>query len=219
MPDYTSLSTQIDQFKSAATTLMNSGSLNSNDLQLIAAALNAVGNSLGVADINNAAADRITAVNTAATTAISNFNSSANGTRLTTAESNITNLQNRMSNAEGFITTNGTQYTTLQSTVNTLQTSLTTVPQNWKIVTSTYTAVNGDQLFVNPGVTVTLPLNPSVGYQVRFVDYQGTAATTNITVARNGQKIQGLLEDLVINVNAAKVHLVFSDATYGWRIV
>ena len=55
MPDYSSLTTQIAQFKTAASALMTSDALNANELQLVGAALNAMGNTLGVADINNSA--------------------------------------------------------------------------------------------------------------------------------------------------------------------
>lgn len=219
MPDYSSLSTQITQFKTAATTLMNSGSLTSNDLQLVGAALNSMSNSLGVADVNNSVVDGQATINTTRDAAIAAFNTSTNGTRLTTAESSITNLQGRVTNAEGFISTNGAQYTSLSSTVSALQTSLSTVPSSWKILTASATALNNDRIFVNQGgITVTLPLNPTLGYQVQVVDMTGAAATTNFTIARNSQKIQGLAENLVVNVNGARVTLVYSDAVRGWAL-
>lgn len=219
MPDYSSLSTQITQFKTAASALMNSGSLSANDLQLVGASLNAMGNTLGVADINNSVVDGIATINFYKDSAITAFNSGTNGTRLTTAESNITNLQGRVTNAEGFISTNGAQYTTLQSTVSALQTSLSTVPSSWKIATTSITALNNDRIFVNQGgITITLPLNPTLGYQVQLVDMTGTAATTNWTIGRNSQKIQGLAENLVVNINGARMTLVYSDAVRGWAL-
>jgi hypothetical protein len=219
MPDYSSLSTQIGQFKTAATALMNSGSLSANDLQLVGAALNAMGNTLGVADINNSVIDGIATINSTKDAAITAFNSGTNGTRLTTAESNITNLQGRTTNIEGFVNTNSVQYSTLQSTVSALQTSLSTVPLSWKIITANYTALNNERIFVNQGgITITLPLNPTLGYQVQLIDMTGTAATTNWTVGRNGQKIQGLAENLVVNTNGARMTLVYSDAVRGWAL-
>jgi hypothetical protein len=219
MPDYSSLSTQITQFKTAATTLMNSGSLTSNDLQLVGAALNSMSNSLGVADVNNSVVDGQATINATKDAAITAFNTSTNGTRLTTAESNITNLQGRVTNAEGFISTNGAQYTTLQSTVSGLQASLSTVPSTWKIITATYTASNNDRLMVQAatsGIVITLPLNPTTGYTVEFVDALGTAATTNFTIARNSQNIQGVAQNLVYNVNGSYIRLIYVDATRGW---
>jgi hypothetical protein len=219
MPDYSSLSTQIGQFKTAATALMNSGSLSANDLQLVGAALNAMGNTLGVADINNSVIDGIATINSTKDAAITAFNSGTNGTRLTTAESNITNLQGRTTNIEGFVSTNSVQYSTLQSTVSALQTSLSTVPLSWKIITANYTALNNERIFVNQGgITITLPLNPTLGYQVQLIDMTGTAATTNWTVGRNSQKIQGLAENLVVNTNGARMTLVYSDAVRGWAL-
>jgi hypothetical protein len=219
MPDYSSLSTQIGQFKTAATALMNSGSLSANDLQLVGAALNAMGNTLGVADINNSVIDGIATINTNRDSAISAFNASTNGTRLTTAESNITTLQGKVTNVEGFVSTNSAQYTTLQSTVSALQTSLSTVPASWKIITANYTALNNERIFVNQGgITITLPLNPTLGYQVQLIDMTGAAATTNWTVGRNSQKIQGLAENLVVNTNGARMTLVYSDAVRGWAL-
>jgi hypothetical protein len=219
MPDYSSLSTQITQFKTAASALMNSGSLSANDLQLVGASLNAMGNTLGVADINNSVVDGIATINTTKDAAISAFNSGTNGTRLSTAESSITNLQGRVTNAEGFISTNGAQYTALQSTVSALQTSLSTVPASWQIATTSMTALNNARIFVNQGgITVTLPLNPTLGYQVQLVDMTGAAATTNWTIGRNSQRIQGLAENLVVNINGARMTLVYSDAVRGWAL-
>jgi hypothetical protein len=219
MPDYSSLTSQINQFKTAASALMTSDALDANELQLVGAALNAMGNTLGVADINNSVVDGIATINTAKDAAITAFAGSTNGTRLTTAESNITNLQGRVTNAEGFISTNGTQYTTLQSTVSALQTSLSTVPSSWKIITANYTALNNERIFVNQGgITITLPLNPTLGYQVQLIDMTGVAATTNWTVGRNSQKIQGLAENLVVNINGARMTLVYSDAVRGWTL-
>jgi hypothetical protein len=128
-------------------------------------------------------------------------------------------LQGRVTNAEGFISTNGAQYTTLQSTVSALQTSLSTVPSSWKIATTSTTALNNDRIFVNQGgITITLPLNPTLGYQVQLIDMTGAAATTNWTIGRNSQRIQGLAENLVVNINGARMTLVYSDAVRGWAL-
>lgn len=219
MPDYSSLTTQISQFKTAASALMNSGSLSANDLQLVGAALNAMGNTLGVADINNSVVDGITAINTAKDSAITAFEGSANGTRLTEAESDIGVLEGKVTNIEGFVATNSTQYTTLQSTVNTLQSSLSTVPSAWKIVSANYQALNNDRLMVQAaatGLVITLPLNPSIGYTVELVDTLGTAATVPFTIGRNSQNIQRVAQDLTFNVNGGQVRLVYVDSVRGW---
>ena len=219
MPDYSTLTTQINQFKTAATALMTNANdpLNANELQLVGAALNQMGNTLGVADINNSTTDAIAVINTAKDAAITAFNTGTNGTRLTDAEADIVDLQGRTTNIEGFVNTNSVQYTTLQSTVSALQTSLSTVPLSWRIATTNTTALNNERIFVNTGgITVTLPFSPTLGYTVQIKDATGAAATTNFTVARNTEKIEGLAEDLIVNVNSAAMTLVYVNATRGW---
>lgn len=219
MPDYSTLTSQINQFKTAATALMTNANdpLNANELQLVGAALNQMGNTLGVADINNATTDAIAVINTAKDSAITAFNTGTNGTRLTDAEADIVDLQGRTTNIEGFVNTNSVQYTTLQSTVSALQTSLSTVPLSWRIATINTTALNNERIFVNQGgITVTLPFGPTLGYTVQIKDATGTAATTNFTVSRNTEKIEGLAEDLIVNVNSASMTLVYVNATRGW---
>ena len=219
MPDYSTLTTQINQFKTAATALMTNANdpLNANELQLVGAALNQMGNTLGVADINNSTTDAIAIINTAKDAAITAFNTGTNGTRLTDAEADIVDLQGRTTNIEGFVNTNSVQYTTLQSTVSALQTSLSTVPLSWRIATVDTTALNNERIFVGTGgITVTLPFSPTLGYTVQIKDATGAAATTNFTVARNTEKIEGLAEDLIVNVNAAVMTLVYVNATRGW---
>jgi hypothetical protein len=219
MPDYASLSTQIEQYKTAASALMNSGSLSADDLALVGSSLNAIANSLGVADINNALTSAIANINTTKDAAITAFNSGTNGTRLTGAEANIIDHESRIDNIEGFVSTNGAQYTVLQSTVSALQTSLSTVPSSWQIATSSMTALNNDRIFVGqPGITITLPLNPTLGYNVTVIDGVGNAGTTNFTIARNSQKIMSLSEDLIVNVNGAVSRLVYVDSVRGWAL-
>jgi len=219
MPDYSTLTTQINQFKTAATALMTNANdpLNANELQLVGAALNQMGNTLGVADINNSTTDAIAVINTAKDAAITAFNTGTNGTRLTDAEADIVDLQGRTTNIEGFVNTNSVQYTTLQSTVSALQTSLSTVPLSWRIASTNTTALNNERIFVGTGgITVTLPFSPTLGYTVQIKDATGAAATTNFTVARNTEKIEGLAEDLIVNVNSAVMTLVYVNATRGW---
>ena len=55
------------------------------------------------------------------------------------------------------------------------------------------TMLAGRNYFVDTSAarTLTLPASPSVGDTISIYDATGTAATNNITIARNGSKING----------------------------
>ena len=80
--------------------------------------------------------------------------------------------------------------------------------------TSPFTAVSGDGYFVNTtsgAVTVTLPASPSAGDIVSVSDYNGTAATNAITIARNGSNINGDASDYTITKGDSAVTFVYVD--------
>jgi hypothetical protein len=83
------------------------------------------------------------------------------------------------------------------------------------------TIAANDRYFINTTAaaqTATLPASPQVGDQVSIVDLAGTFDTNNLTVGRNSLKIMGLTEDLVISTEDAGIQLVYTGATYGWKL-
>jgi len=95
----------------------------------------------------------------------------------------------------------------------------------WALKTGAYTAVTGDGVMVDTdssAITITLPISsgpPALGDFVRIMDATGNAATNNITVARNGNNIQGAAADLTIATNRAAIGLVYVNATEGWVLI
>ena len=88
--------------------------------------------------------------------------------------------------------------------------------------TSDFTAANGEGYFVNTAggaVTVTLPGSPSGGNIVSVSDYNSTASTNAITIARNGSNINGDAADYPITKSDSAVTLVYVDGTAGWTTV
>ena len=88
--------------------------------------------------------------------------------------------------------------------------------------TSPFTAVSGDGFFVNTSggaITVTLPASPSAGDIVSVADYASTWQTNNLTVCRNGSKINGTCQNVDLNVQGQSVTLVYVDGTRGWKNV
>jgi hypothetical protein len=88
--------------------------------------------------------------------------------------------------------------------------------------TSDFTAANGEGYFVDTGsgaVTVTLPGSPSPTNIVSVSDYNGTAGTNTITIARNGSNINGDASNFQINKEDSAITFVYVDATVGWTSV
>ena len=90
----------------------------------------------------------------------------------------------------------------------------------WTEVTANTTLVVGSQVLVNTSsnITVTLPLNPTFGDQVRIVDGYGFASNHSITVNGNGANIQGVSNTLTIDVDRAAFGLVYYNVAQGWVI-
>ena len=93
---------------------------------------------------------------------------------------------------------------------------------SWQAVkTGDFTAAAGQGVFCNTSsaaFTLTLPASPSIGDEVAFKDYAKTFDTNNLTIARNGSKIEGDTNDLTVDVEGAGNTLVFTDATQGWLL-
>lgn len=81
------------------------------------------------------------------------------------------------------------------------------------LVSTPTTATKSRTYVLTATTTLTLPAAPSAGDWVRVVN---RSATVTPVVARNGQNLMGLAEDMTINTLHASFKLVFADATRGW---
>ena len=87
------------------------------------------------------------------------------------------------------------------------------------VKTTGFTATANKGYFCNTtsaSFTVTLPATPSAGDEIIIVDYAGTFATNNITLGRNGNKINGDDENKLLTTNREGTRLVYIDSTQGW---
>lgn len=87
-------------------------------------------------------------------------------------------------------------------------------------VNSNITAQSGRRYAVDTTAarTITLPASPAVGDEVQIMDATGTAATNNITVLRNSNKIIGLTDDAIIDTDGGMLRFIYTGSTYGWGI-
>ena len=74
-------------------------------------------------------------------------------------------------------------------------------------------------LFYQISTTVTFPAAPDLGDEIRIIDGTGSAATNNIIINRNGNKIQGATDNFTIDVNRAAVGFVYYNAAQGWILI
>ena len=65
---------------------------------------------------------------------------------------------------------------------------------------------------------VKLPTSASIGDTIAIKDYAGNFGTNNLTIQRNGHKIQGAANDSLISTNRASIVLVYVDTTKGWLV-
>ena len=95
--------------------------------------------------------------------------------------------------------------------------------KRWTVKTSAYTAVAGDRLLADTATTaaftITLPSSPAVGDEIHILDSAANFDSANLTVGRNGKKIQGLSADLTLTTENTGIGRVFMSDTYGWRVL
>jgi len=87
---------------------------------------------------------------------------------------------------------------------------------------TTLTVAANDRYFIDTTAaaqTVTLPAAPLTGDQVSLLDLAGTFDTNNLTIGRNSLKIMGLDEDMIVSQENTGIALVYTGATYGWKLI
>jgi len=104
-----------------------------------------------------------------------------------------------------YITTTGTAGTTIRE------------------VSNTFNASVNDRILANSSstaFTITLPASNTLFLNdtIQIIDIGASAATNNITVARNGAKIQNIADDLTIDINGSIITLVYTGSNYGWIV-
>jgi hypothetical protein len=93
---------------------------------------------------------------------------------------------------------------------------------NYTVVSSPQTLSNSQNIAADTSggtFTLTLPLNPNEGDSIDIFDYSETFDTNPLTIARNGQRIESLEENLICNVEGAYFTMIYTGVTRGWQIL
>ena len=87
-------------------------------------------------------------------------------------------------------------------------------------INSNQTLVSGYRYLVDTSAarTLTLPASPTVGDQIEIVDQTGSSASNNITVSPGSLKINGSVQNLIIDLAYATAKVVYISASYGWKV-
>jgi hypothetical protein len=221
MADYTTLGSETRTIQSRIDALQGS-TLQAVDILYLSEALQILGTSLGVNDVVGATNAGIAQLGLAQASAIAVVNATDNGSKVVNLQGQYSSLLTVYQNLQPRVTSLESVSSSITSGVATASAQAQAASYNaWKVVNTSTTAVAKDRIFVVPvtGLIITLPAAPNTGDEIAIVDVAGTAGTTNFTVARNGNLIQGSSSDLVFNVNSKSIRLVYSNSTYGWRVL
>jgi len=120
--------------------------------------------------------------------------------------------------ANGSTGTAGFVLTSAGASSNVYWAQVTGAPTMVVVSGTTQTAtINNRYVLTNAAATtVTLPASPTAGDTLYIVVANGLA--TNV-VARNGNKIMSLSEDLTLDVNYYSLGLMYVNSTLGWVII
>ena len=117
-----------------------------------------------------------------------------------------------------FSVTNGANGEVMQADLNTAIANAT--PYNYTSKSANYTAVAKDFIYADTSTasfTITLPLLPSANDRVAVVDNTSSFSTNPLTIARNGQTIMGLGQDMIVDTNNISFELIYNGT--DWRII
>lgn len=91
-------------------------------------------------------------------------------------------------------------------------------PSNYspQTISTSITAVKNTLYVFTASLTLTLPASPAGGDSIKISNLSGVATCV---LARNGNLIMGVAQDLTLNNAAASFELIYSGATKGWVII
>jgi hypothetical protein len=93
---------------------------------------------------------------------------------------------------------------------------------NWQVINSNTTATANTGYIANTSggsFTLIMPENPAVGESVAIIDGNESFKRNALTISGGIELIEGLSDNLLLNVDRASVLFRFIGSTYGWKVV
>lgn len=84
------------------------------------------------------------------------------------------------------------------------------------IINTNTSAVNNNLYVITADLILTLPQTPTVGDKIAVSNQSGL---TTPVIARNNEKIQGLAEDMVLDIDGSGIELLYTGILKGWIII
>ena len=122
--------------------------------------------------------------------------------------------------SDGDIVTRGGKLSTYDATKNTW-TPGNAANVGWINISSTTEVQAGQKYLVDTSssaITLTLPSSPTQGDEIVFIDAAGNAENNNITINRNGNNIESVAANTVIDAAFETISLAYYDTNVGWVI-
>jgi hypothetical protein len=145
------------------------------------------------------------------------------GTTFTREDLNVDTLEARnvILDKNPWAQTHAVDYATFNLTPSIITVSTALVAKRYGNVTEGYAHATGNYMLAlaATGQTLTLPASPLIGDTIKITDIANNCSSFKPNIDRNGQPIQGLAENMLFDVSNASITLVYSNTTYGWRIV
>ena len=97
---------------------------------------------------------------------------------------------------------------------------------NYVIKNTDYTAAAYDYIIVDSTsaissteLIITSPPTPSTGDLFYILDMSMLFSTYTVTLARNSSNINSQAEDMILDIDGEEYKFIYTNATYGWRLV
>jgi hypothetical protein len=87
-------------------------------------------------------------------------------------------------------------------------------------VSTNITMVSSNRYFVDTtgDRILTLPATPALGDEIEIFDASNNASVNNVTINRNSEKINGISDNALLDINGFSVSFIYTGSTYGWKM-